>query len=435
MLCPERVHSVQCLSRYWKIGVDNVLSLPIKEARRPEVETLPPELIWVELPEWGGEFGVDRSILVPKWTVNVGGSPAWQQTDWLYAAFWYLNGLAEREFENRNGPIHSYNYKLKGWNPHLWEYAWVNRIALFIRRWASVHFGKEELSLFGPLPTPEILITHDVDATKKTIAIRLKQASFNSFNVIRSLTKFEFKKAKDKLRLAIRFLFSKDNYWCFDRYMDLEKQFNVRSCFNFWSGKASDQKRAFKNWFFDPAYNVEDVELKSVIRQLVDGGWKLGLHQSYDSWADKYGMRKEREKLEEVSGQKISSCRQHWLRFSWERTWKAQQEAGLGLDMTLGFNDRPGFRNGAALKTVPWNFEDKKRLDISIVPTLFMDSHFYDYKNYSAEKRNTQIYKWLNEIFSVNGEASIIWHQRVLSADYQWWEGYHVVLQIITSAR
>ena len=50
----------------------------------------------------------------------------------------------ERIWEKKFGPIHSYSFRLKGWDNRVWDYAWVNRIALFLKSW-SIKLNQEEL--------------------------------------------------------------------------------------------------------------------------------------------------------------------------------------------------------------------------------------------------------------------------------------------------
>ncbi len=46
----------------------------------------------------------------------------------------------------------------------------MNRIALFLRRWAAREQGMSEEDLFDSLPKAEIILTHDVDAIAKNLS-------------------------------------------------------------------------------------------------------------------------------------------------------------------------------------------------------------------------------------------------------------------------
>ena len=89
----------------------------------------------------------------------------------------------------------------------------------------------------------------------------------------------------------------------------------------------------------------------------------------------------QRDCVEQAAGVQVSSCRQHWLRFSWEKTWMAQAQSGLSCDRTLMFNDRFGFRNSSALLWNPWNPVTSSYHLVSVEPTILMDSHLYDYQS------------------------------------------------------
>jgi hypothetical protein len=389
---------------------------------------------FVALPEWSEDVGVRGQLLVPKHMIVEGEEPAWARIDWWGVVVWYLNGSAERAFEKLHGSIHSYSFRLERWNSSLWEHAWVNRIALFLRRWAARKQGVREELLFGCLPEPEIILTHDVDAVTKTLAIRFKQTAFHSFNAVRTLLRGNLGLSRHKLATAVQFLFSLENYWCFDQITALEEKYGVRSHFNVYGGLGGWQ-RSPKELLLDPAYNVSDLRLKQQLQQLQAKGWIVGLHQSFDAWAEADLMRCERQRVEQALGFSVFSCRQHWLRFSWAQTWKAQALAGFVLDSTLGFNDRPGFRNGAALRFHPWCFDSGQPMCLEAVPMVLMDSHLYDYANLTEQERLQQMAYWLEEIRTVRGTASVIWHQRVMSADYGWASGYETLLSIWAGGR
>ncbi len=51
----------------------------------------------------------------------------------------------------------------------------------------------------------------------KTLAIRFKQAAFHSFNAVKNLLHGQISESLKKLASGTKFLFSEDDYWCFDR--------------------------------------------------------------------------------------------------------------------------------------------------------------------------------------------------------------------------
>jgi len=423
----QRRYAIDALGRYCRRGAEAVLELEMPRLEAWGPGPLPPQADCVAVPEWAEDLGVDGGLLVPAHLIESGEAPAWARTDWLGAVFWYISGSAERAVEKLHGPIHSYAFRLKGWDPRLWERAWVNRIALFLRRWAARQRGVGEDSLFGPLPEPEIIITHDVDAIAKTMAIRLKQSAFRAFCALRALCRGRLRLSVGKLGSAAGFLFRSGDYWCFDRMTEMEQRRGVRSRFYFYGGGASRSKRRL----LDPAYDVGDPRVQQELRDLHANGWTVGVHLSYNSWCDAESMREERARVEESLGAPVTSCRQHWLCFSWERTWPAQEEAGFELDATLGFNDRPAFRNGTALAFHPWDWQSGGPMRLTALPMVFMDSHFYDYAEHSEAEQQKEMQCRLDEIRFVRGTATVLWHQRVLSPDYGWATGFETLLSMI----
>ena len=401
-------------------------ALPIPAWGMPEQETLPPACESIALPHWAREASIEGGLLIPRWACRQ-AEGEWNKVDWFAVCFWYLHNVAERVREEANGPIHSYAFRLKGWDTRLWERAWVNRIALFLRCWAAREADREEDELLGPLPETEITLTHDVDAVGKTMAIRLKQTVFHGFNAIRFLFRGRFNLFFQRVFQAFRFLLSRDDYWCFDPILKQESQRGVTSRFHFYAGKTG-RSRGLKKWLMDPAYDVHEKRISEQIAELRGKGCEVGLHQSFDAWSDPDLMRDEKHNLEKALGEEVTTCRQHWLRFSFRDTWKTQQEVGFQQDATLGFNDRPAFRNGAALAFTPMGVGCEEQLNLEALPMVLMDSHLYDYGSFTDEERGGEMDRWLDEIKAVRGQATIIWHQRVVSEDYGWGQGYEELL-------
>jgi hypothetical protein len=181
----------------------------------------------------------------------------------------------------------------------------------------------------------------------------------------------------------------------------------------------------------DPDYNVDTAQLRKLFEILKREGAEVGLHQSFDAWHQPEVMTAQRTLLSSTSQSHIDTCRQHWLRFSWKHTWQAQASAGFIEDTTLMFNDRPGFRASAAVSWTPYAIETDNATRFTALPTVFMDSHFYDYCIDSKHESDQQIRYWLEEIQAVHGESAMLWHTHTLAADYGWKPGFVSALKSI----
>lgn len=424
----RREYVLDTLARYWGEGRSLIVKLPIAEHGLHEQLHASAIGKKIEVPTWAMDAAVDGILLVPDWAYEQAGGE-WHEVDWHAVCFWYLHTCAEREHEKQNGSVHSNSFKLSNIDREFWARAWVNRIALFLRKWAVSLAQADESQLFGKVPAAKIHLTHDVDAVSKTLAIRFKQTAFHGFNVFRLLARGQFQSAVEKLGKTLRFLFSLDDYWCFEKITALEESHDVKSTFNLYAGRPGNA-RTYKERLLDPAYDVHATRLRDQLRMMKASGWQIGLHPSFDAWSNRDRLASEKKTLEDAIGGPVTTCRQHWLRFSFGTTWQIQCQVGFELDTSLGFNDRPGFRNGAALRMSPWDeANDAPMQDFAVLPLVLMDSHLYDYRQYTEEQRHSNISYWIDEINAVGGEATIVWHQRVMSRDYGWSEGYRYLLE------
>lgn len=430
-----RIHVLSSLSRYWPGVSAPVACLPVATLKvLPRIEP-PLRLASVSLPDWAREDGVDGKILVPREVLGCmdsKGASSWQNVDWFLAAFLFLECWHERVWESRHGPIHSYSFRLKEWDARAWSHAWVNRIALFLRRWTARNQNTTPQELFGPLSSSSVLMTHDVDAVKKTFAIRLKQGLFNGINTFRLLAKGRFKDSWQRLCHSIRFFLGRKDWWLFNQMFTAEAEANIQSLFHFY---ADLRPKTLRRWLFDPGYDITKLRIKNLIAGLLRRGHQVGLHLGYESWNDWTEMKKQKLNLESVVGESINACRQHWLRFSWQETWSCQGNSGIRSDTTLMFNDRPGFRNSSALRWQPWNVKTNTRHLLTAQPTVLMDSHLYDYEPLSEAERRSQMRYWLAECQKVRGEMAVLWHPHTLTEDYGWKDGFSELLTGITHMR
>jgi len=420
-----RDHVITALGCYWSVDPKGVAGLPIAQKSAVVPISGPLRLVEIQLPEWAVDCGVKGALLAPAEAVGEAGS--WQHTDWWLSAFLLLEAWHERAWEQEHGPIHSYSFRLKGWDERAWQHAWVNRIGLFLRQWAIQQSGEDGADKIGPLPKTQIHMTHDVDAVAKTLPIRLKQGAFNLFNAAQSLRRGQFRQTAERLRKANRFLLGKEDWWTFDQLQQLEADSGIRATYHF---HADPQPKNLKRWLFDPGYDIASPKLKALLSQLAEQGHTIGLHPGFETWQDAEQIAAQRTRVEQSAGVQVTHCRQHWLRFSWQSTWMAQQTAGLTHDTTLMFNDRPSFRNSSALAWHPWHSASATALNLTALPSVLMDSHFYDYQPMTPVAREMAMRHWLQECYRVGGEIAVLWHPHTLTTDYGWSDGFRDAVKL-----
>jgi len=426
---PRKAWVLACGQRYWPRGMEAIVGLPMPSASETAKAGA---LVRVTLPDWATDIGVDGRLLAYAGAMVDGPEPDnWRRCDWLTAAWHMLAGSAERAFEAEGGPALSYAFRLPGEMRPLFERAWVNRIFLFLRRWAAHARDLPAEALFGPAPKATIVLTHDVDAIRLTPEIRLKQTAFQLANGTRAALNGRLDTVRVRLRDAARFAFANGDLRTLARVRDLEQSAGLRSILHFYGGKAGLRRASPRRLLIDPAYDIASPELREQLVAFRDGGWTIGLHQSFDAWQDGAAMLAERRKVAEAAGANVTHCRQHWLHFSWKSTWAAQQAAGLTFDSTLGFNDRPGFRAGHALRIQPWDSDREMAMGIETTPMLFMDSHFYDYAGADAPPVAREMKRWLDEVKSVGGEVTVNWHTHTITDIYGWGDGYESLLELM----
>ncbi|MBO6639978.1 MAG: hypothetical protein JJ920_19820 [Roseitalea sp.] len=419
-----RDHALSAGSSYFGTGTGYVGEVPMPKSMSAPTY----QLVHVELPDWASDLGVGSpaSLLVDACCIQDGEGSQFDRCDWLRAAHLHLSGWLERSVEDRRGPIQSYAFRLPTAWSVAYDHAWANRIFLLLRRMAARARGSSEVALFGPVPAARFHLTHDVDALTKTPQLRLKSAIMQLIAVARLGAGGRFRSALKRARDAAGFVFTSADYWLFDEVCALEAERGFKSRF-FFADQMAD--KSLTAWLIDPSYRAAEPRIQELIRGLHSAGWKIGIHPGFNSWNDLSKLSRTRQEVRASLGADVAHCRQHWLRFSWRDTWAIQEKAGVRYDFTLGFNDRSGFRNGSALAHRPWNSALGKSHGVTCVPTIIMDSQFYDY-GFPSDPRAAMV-NWIDEVVAVGGEASLLWHVHTIHEEYGWREGYVALLDLL----
>ena len=158
---------------------------------------------------------------------------------------------------------------------------------------------------------------------------------------------------------------------------------------------------------------------------------KIGIHPSFYSSDFPERISIEKERLEDISGEKILKSRQHFLRFRLPDTYNSLLDAGITEDYSMGFPEEPGFRAGTCKPFYFYDLKNEKITALKIFPVTCMDATFVYYSKQSPEKSLMEILNLLKEIKKVDGTFIPIFHNDHLG-DNQKWKMVHnkIVMQV-----
>src|SRR5262249_29682591 len=167
---------------------------------------------------------------------------------------------------------------------------------------------------------------------------------------------------------------------------------------------------------YDVAYDIRRPEVASVFRALAAEGAEIGIHLSLQSRRSAQQVRSECERLEEALAVPVRSARHHWWALG-ERpveTLRAHQDAGIVVDCSFGFNDRPGFRRGIAVPFHAYDPEAEAPLRVWSLPTTAMDRAVVE-QGRRAEESAAELERMWGIVASVGGALVLDWHADALN--------------------
>ncbi len=235
-----------------------------------------------------------------------------------------------------------------------------------------------------------VCLTHDID-------ILFLSGRKIAKEYIRALKKFDI---KNTIETIISSLYKrKSRLFNFEFIMDVEKKYGAKSTFFI---------MAIDKWDFEFNYRVE--ELKDEIRYIIENGFEIGLHGGYETYKDIDRMKKEKERVENISLKEVIGYRNHYLRFKIPITWELLKEAGFEYDSTFGYTEMLGFKNGMCHPFKPFNVNSYEFIDIFEFPLNIIDETLFTRMGLSFETAWEVVSMMIDETEKNKGVITILWH-------------------------
>ena len=225
---------------------------------------------------------------------------------------------------------------------------------------------------------------------------------------VKLLFALEWKELAEKIKVHLQK--TKDPYDSYQFLKEIHSKYQLRPVYFFLTAKyakhdknISPNKKPFKNLVQNLSENAE-----------------IGIHPSFKSNKNEEIVRWEKEKLETVSGKKISKSRQHFLILKFPESYHNLIKLGITEDYSMGYVSTPGFRAGTCTPFYFFDLMANKPTKLKIIPFALMDVGLKEYNKLNAQAAGKEIKKIIENVKNVNGLFVCLWHNESLGSKNRW---------------
>lgn len=274
------------------------------------------------------------------------------------------------------------------------------------------------IKLVTPNRKFEVSPSHDVDrpfkylfSTRRKIAKRLLGDVFKRKSTLLARKRTNIYKRVRKGDLKA------DPYNTFQWIIDTSLKYDVTSTFHFLV-KSINPK-------FDGDYNIDDHVITDLLKLIHVNAHKIGLHPSFNATIIPGQIEKEFNELKKICEtvgikQKSFKSRNHYLRWN-NHSISELEKAGIEIDQTLTFAQKPGFKTGTSISYPAFNFDSMKISSVTIEPLIMMEQSLLSFSYMGL--RNDLPSAWnivqnlKNQCKKHSGTFTTLWHNNMLIED------------------
>jgi hypothetical protein len=178
---------------------------------------------------------------------------------------------------------------------------------------------------------------------------------------------------------------------------------------------------------YDKNISITNPEFIQLIDQLAEN-YQLGIHPSYYSYKGKKRMKRELERLQEITLKPIIDSRQHFLRFTLPGTFLNLENIGIENEYSMGYSDVVGFRAGICVPYPFFNLIKNKKHSLIIHPFAVMDVALKNSLSLSPQEAIERINSLLATVKKHEGQFISVFHNESLS-NFDQWAGWRSVYE------
>lgn len=156
--------------------------------------------------------------------------------------------------------------------------------------------------------------------------------------------------------------------------------------------------------------------------------YPVGIHPSWRSGDDHSLLKKEIDLLRIITSSKVSSSRQHYIRFELPETFRRLIKNNIQFDFSMGYGSINGFRASVASAFYWYDLEKETQTELMLFPFCYMEANSFYEQKYTAQQALDEMRHYYNVVKSVNGTFIMIWHNQFLGTD-KLFEGWKEVYE------
>ncbi len=178
----------------------------------------------------------------------------------------------------------------------------------------------------------------------------------------------------------------------------------------------------------------KETALQTLIKRHADK-YEIGIHPSWQSGDKPSLLSKEIQTLEHITTMKITSSRQHFIRFTLPQTFRYLIDAGIKEDFSMGYGSINGFRASIASPFYWYDMEKEETSNLLLHPFCYMEANSFFEQKLSPDQALVEMRHYYKQVKKVNGTFISIWHNTFLGTDQKfkgWREIYYQFIQEVS---
>lgn len=230
---------------------------------------------------------------------------------------------------------------------------------------------------------------------------------------LQSLITGNWKQLRERLRVLNGK--QKDPFDTFGWLNQLHQQYNLKPYYFFLLAERTSR--------YDKNISPRQKALQALISDHLIR-YPVAIHPSWRSGDQPLLLKKEIDILQTITGHKVLSSRQHYIRFTLPGTFRRLIDEGIQFDFSMGYGSINGFRASTTSVFYWYDLEKEKQTGLMLFPFCYMDANSFFEQKYSAQQALEEMRHYNTVIKSVNGTFIMIWHNNFLGTDdlYTGWK-------------